>query len=87
MPIKTTILSSRRLSTRCRCGNYPTIGGRFWYTSKYDGCLVEGIIEKIEGASIISTKGVSYYCGDIEVVRLDITRNEKLNELGIKNNE
>lgn len=84
MPIKTITIGSTKFSTRCKCGNYPTVGGQFWYTSKYDGSVIEGTIEKIDGGGIFSTNGVHYHCSDVEVVRVDIVREQKLNKLGIK---
>lgn len=82
MSIK-TIRIGGNIPVKCKCGNYPTLGSRFWYKSKYDDCIVEGIVGKIDGDSITSTKGVSYKNFEIEVERLDIVREEKLNKLGI----
>lgn len=66
----------------CKCGNLPTIGGKFWYNSKY-GANIEGVILSIEGCNITSTTGVSYPVWQIEVKPLQIIRDEKLTELGI----
>jgi hypothetical protein len=83
MPIKMSI-NANLIIPKCKCGNYPEIGSRFWYKSKYDDNYVEGIVKEIYENRIISTKGVTYKMYDIEVKRVDILREEKLSNLGIK---
>lgn len=68
----------------CKCGTIPEAGMTFYYTSKYTGSLIEGIIGNVGGPlNIISTNGAMYRNDEIEIKPLHIKRNEKLNELGI----
>ena len=43
----------------CKCGTIPEVGMTFYYTSKYTGSLIEGIIGKVGGPlNIVSTNGI-----------------------------
>jgi len=68
----------------CKCGTFPKIGDTFYYTSKYSGDVVIGIVGNLPlPTSIISTKGVIYKNNEIELKPLHVIRGEKLNDLGI----
>lgn len=67
----------------CKCGNRPTVGGRFWYKCKYSDEVIEGVIAELCGSSITSTRGATYPNHEISVQPLDIIREEKLNKLGL----
>lgn len=83
MAIKTITLSSEEI-TKCKCGNYPRRGAKFWYKSRYGDGVVEGLVENVRGSVIISSNGVVYNNHDIEVEDPCVIREEKLNNLGIK---
>ena len=67
----------------CKCGTIPKPGDTFYYKSKYDNSIIEGIIGKLSPMGIISTKGVFYKSDEIELKPLHVIRSEKLNNLGI----
>ena len=68
----------------CKCGTIPEVGMTFYYTSRYTGSLIEGIIGKVGGPlNIVSTNGAMYKNEEIEIKPLHIKRDEKLNDLGI----
>lgn len=70
--------------------NWP-LGFRFFYKSKYNDGIVQGVIDNIidpgsdgmsEG-SIRSTNGVWYKMSEVEIETLSDIRNDKLEDLGI----
>ena len=68
----------------CKCGTLPEVGMTFYYTSKYSGDVVEGVIDVFSGPfSIVSTNGAMYKNEEIEIKPLHIKRDEKLRDLGI----
>jgi hypothetical protein len=78
------VYSSNDPPMPCKCGTFPKIGMTFYYTSKYTGSLIEGIIGKVGGPlNIVSTNGAMYRNDEIELKPLHVIRSEKLNDLGI----
>lgn len=67
----------------CKCGTIPEIGMTFYYTSKYDGSVVEGVIAETSFINIISTQGAMYRNEEVEIKPLHIRREERLQDLGI----
>ena len=68
----------------CKCGSLPEVGMTFYYTSKYSGDVVEGVIDKVSHPlNIVSTNGAMYKNEEIEIKPLHIRRDEKLRDLGI----
>lgn len=67
----------------CKCGNKAIPGEKFWYKSKYDDTVIEGVILNAEYGKITSTKKVTYPCSEIEVRPMDIIRADRLSDLGI----
>ena len=67
----------------CKCGTIPEIGMTFYYTSKYDGSVVEGVIAETSFIHIISTQGAMYKNEEVEIKPVHIRREERLNDLGI----
>ena len=63
------------------CGNYPIIGGKFWYKSKYMDEPLEGVVAHIGNSCIKSTSGVDYNFELISVEPLSVIREKKINSL------
>jgi hypothetical protein len=71
-------INTRQLDTPpCKCGTRPKIGDDFLYDSPY-GSMVEGIIGKLDGSHIVSTKNVRYLCSAITIITRQKKRAEKL---------
>lgn len=68
----------------CKCGTIPKVGDTFYYTSKYSGDIIEGVVGGIKDPRYISsTTGVSYGRSEVEIRPLSMIRDEKLTDLGI----
>lgn len=64
-----------------KCGRIPKVGDVFWYRSKYDDAIVEGVVKSCLGSKIVSTNNVQYDLGDIELKPISVIREEKLNDI------
>ena len=84
MSIKTIIVSNTDPPVPCKCGTIPEVGMTFYYKSKYNDSMIEGLILRFSGPlNIVSTNGAMYKNEEIEIKPLHIKRNDKLNDLGI----
>jgi hypothetical protein len=69
-----------RFTAVCKCGTLPKDGDDFLYHSPY-GSIVQGVVGKLDGSHIVSTKNVRYLCSDIIINTRQKKRAEKLNLL------
>lgn len=66
---------------KTKCGKDARPGDIFWYQSRYDDNVVEGIIKRIEGSKLVSTNNVYYELSEVTLKPLSAIREEKIKDI------